>query len=238
MSIDQDAPRLDVPDIAASADKGVERIAAPNVGDRLRARRKLRGLSVRELARRLGVSASLISQIETGKATPSVATLYAVTTELGLSLDELFSEPGVNDAPAATAPLRPTGLGPTAIMPGAATSPVVTPEHRKLIQLDSGVSWERLTHTADPNVEFLRVVYQPGSASCEADSLMRHNGHEYGFVLSGTLLVTLGFDDHVLHAGSSISFDSTRPHRLATIGDEPVEAIWFVVGRSGDSRHR
>jgi quercetin dioxygenase-like cupin family protein len=55
-------------------------------------------------------------------------------------------------------------------------------------------------------------------------------------VLSGTLGVTIGFDTHVLGPGDSISFDSTTPHRLATIGDEEVHAIWFVVGRLGDPR--
>jgi quercetin dioxygenase-like cupin family protein len=113
---------------------------------------------------------------------------------------------------------------------------VVTPDERKVIQLDSGVRWERLTQSPDPNVDFLFVVYEPGGASCESSHLMRHSGREYGHVLSGTLQVTVGFEDHVLGPGDSISFDSTTPHRLATVGDEPVEAIWFVVGRSGDSR--
>jgi quercetin dioxygenase-like cupin family protein len=65
---------------------------------------------------------------------------------------------------------------------------------------------------------------------------MRHPGHAYGYVLSGSLEVTLGFDTHVLGPDDAISFDSTMPHRLATIGDEPVHAIWFAVGRQGDSR--
>ena len=45
-------------------------------------------------------------------------------------------------------------------------------------------------------------------------------------MLSGTLEVTLGFDTFRLNAGDSISFDSSRPHRLANVGDVPVEAIW------------
>src|SRR6185295_11155296 len=61
-----------------------------DVGPRLRAHREQRGLSLRELARRLGVSPSAISQIETGKSRPSVSTLYSIVTELGMSLDELF----------------------------------------------------------------------------------------------------------------------------------------------------
>ena len=63
---------------------------------------------------------------------------------------------------------------------------------------------------------------------------MRHMGREYGLVLSGHLRVTIGFDEeqHELGPGDSIAFESSRPHRLENAGDEPVEAIWFVVGRS------
>jgi transcriptional regulator with XRE-family HTH domain len=206
------------------------------------------GMSVRELARRLTLSPSLISQIERGKATPSVATLYAITTELEMSLDVLFSEQSptaVVAAPVAARPAnaaaglkvldaqrRDNGDASTVVTRG----PVVTPDERKVIQLDSGVRWELLTQAPDPNVDFLFVVYEPGGASCDASHLMRHSGREYGHVLSGTLQVTVGFEDHILRPGDSISFASSTPHRLATVGDEPVEAIWFVIGRSGDSR--
>ena len=234
---------------SSDADSSSERAVLPEVGDQIRARRQSMDMSVRELARRLTLSPSLISQIERGKATPSVATLYAITTELKMSLDELFSEQpakvavgpaGPSSRPANAsdglkvldAQLRANGDAGTAVSRG----PVVTPDERKVIQLDSGVRWERLTQSPDPNVDFLFVVYEPGGASCESAHLMRHSGREYGHILSGTLQVTVGFEDHVLGPGDSISFDSTTPPRLATVGDEPVEAIWLVVGRSGDSR--
>jgi transcriptional regulator with XRE-family HTH domain len=62
----------------------------PELGARIRRHRERRNMSLRELARRLGISASAISQIELGKSQPKLGTLYAVATELGLSLDELF----------------------------------------------------------------------------------------------------------------------------------------------------
>ena len=62
----------------------------PEMGERLRAARRDRHLSLRVLAERLGVSPSLISQIETGRANPSVSTLYAIAAELDVSLDELL----------------------------------------------------------------------------------------------------------------------------------------------------
>ena len=77
---------------SSDSESSPERASLPEVGERIRARRQSLDMSVRELARRLTLSPSLISQIERGKATPSVATLYAITTELKMSLDELFSE--------------------------------------------------------------------------------------------------------------------------------------------------
>ena len=78
-------------DIAAPA---VPAVMAAN----LRRRRVEADMSVRALARSVGVSPSLVSQIELGKANPSVGTLYAIVTELGLSLDQLFADPGEQDA--------------------------------------------------------------------------------------------------------------------------------------------
>jgi len=209
------------------------------VGERLRERRKEIGLSVRELARRVSVSASLISQIENGKASPSVGTLYAIVTEMGLSLDALFAEGNGEVSARALADRRPDGdgaAGSGAHPPGTALEPVVHPRDRKEIGLASGVRWQRLTRSADPNVDFLYVIYDVGGASCAEGMLMRHAGQEYGYVISGHLRVTVGFDDHELLPGDSISFASTEPHRLAAVGDEPVHAIWTVVGRLGDPR--
>ena len=66
--------------------------AVPPIGARLRAERRRRDVSVRGLAREIGVSASLISQIETEKSSPSVSTLYAITTALGISIEDLFGD--------------------------------------------------------------------------------------------------------------------------------------------------
>jgi transcriptional regulator with XRE-family HTH domain len=193
------------------------------VGQRLRAERERQGMSLRELARRLGMSPSALSQIETGRSRPSVGTLYAIVTELGMSLDELFGSSRAGRAPVALVEAESAG---------AAPSPVQRAEARKGLELESGVRWERLTPTAEPATDFLYVVYAVGGASSRAGTYMRHTGREYGVVLSGRLRVSLGFDEtHELEPGDSIAFDSARPHRLENAGGEPVHAIWFVAGR-------
>src|SRR5262245_60358734 len=62
------------------------------VGHRLREERERLGIGLRELARRVGVSPSLVSQIELDRVNPSVSTLYAIVTELGMTMGDVFGE--------------------------------------------------------------------------------------------------------------------------------------------------
>ena len=202
--------------------------AQSELGPRLRAIRLRQGVGLRELARRLDLSPSSISQIETGKIRPSVRTLYALASEFGVTVDEvLFNE----------IPLPADGASPSARGASAAVSePALAVQRaveRPAITLNSGVKWERLMSWADEDVEFIEATYAPGGASGPDDTLVRHSGHEFGHVLSGTLRVVVGFDEFVLGPGDSITFPSSTPHRLSNDGGEAVRAIWVVRGRRG-----
>jgi transcriptional regulator with XRE-family HTH domain len=209
------------------------------LGSRLREERDRLGLSLRELARRLEVSPSLVSQIETGKTQPSVRTLYAIVSELGVSLDEVFTPSG--DSPdghslagsARAGQRKASAAGAPKAAPGAADGHgrVQRRAERRKIDLGSGVHWERLTTWDDRDVDFLYTTYEAGGSSSPDGSLMRHNGREFGIVLTGSLGVTVGFEEHVLEPGDSIAFESSIPHRLHNDGDEVVTAIWMVLGR-------
>ena len=198
-------------------------VSAPppgTLGLRIRTARVASGDTLRGFARRLGVSPSLISQIERDRVMPSVATLYSIASELGSSMDDLIHDESSDGA-------RQTR---------ARRSLVQRHDTRHAISLSGGVTWEQLAPSPDDEVEFLHVKYEPGAASAAEDSLIRHGGREYGIVTGGVLGVRVGFEDFELGPGDSIVFDSRLPHRLWTIGDEPATAIWFVVNRHGDTR--
>ena len=205
------------------------------IGQRLRSAREELGLSLREVARRLDISASALSQIETGKSRPSVKTLYAITSELGLSMDQVFADsaaesrqPTVPTTPEEAAAAAPNGTQ------GEPPPPIVQrADGRPSIELDAGITWQRLTAAHDPDVDFLHTTYRPGSSSSGSEKLVRHNGREYGVVLSGELELTVGFETFTLGPGDACSFDSNEPHRLANPGGEPATAVWFVIGRRG-----
>jgi transcriptional regulator with XRE-family HTH domain/quercetin dioxygenase-like cupin family protein len=234
----------------------------PWLGARLREERVRRGVSLRGLAREVGVSASMISQIETAKTQPSVSTLYAITTALGISVEGLFAPPapdppaggvGPAAAPAAgiPAPLAAAvaaaaartgaavaartdpGTGREALrsIRGGRLGPLVRPDDRRVLSLDSGVTWELLGEVPHRPVDFLRVTYAPGGTSSSSGGLMRHPGSEYGFLSSGRLLLTLGFEEIELHPGDAVSFDSTTPHAYRNDGTEPAVGVWFVEER-------
>lgn len=195
-----------------------------SLGDRLRQARTKRGLSLRSVAQALGVSASLISQVEIGKTQPSVSTLYALASHLGVSLDELLGIP----TPAATPAVPPPPMfghsgPPLPDVQRAADNPV--------IEMENGVRWERLAVGAGGPADGVLVTYEPGASSSIEGKLMRHAGFEYAYLLEGELTLQLEFEEHVLHPGDSLQFDSTRPHLYMNRGAVPAKGVWFVVGR-------
>jgi transcriptional regulator with XRE-family HTH domain/quercetin dioxygenase-like cupin family protein len=197
----------------------------------LRAARTTQHLSLRELAKRVGVSASLLSQVENGKSDPSVSTLYALVAELGLSLDTLL-ESAEHRSTSVAAPRPPRGRSRTA--PRRATAdpgPVIRPRERRVLHMDSGVVWERLTRGPSDLVDALLVTYEPGGSSSSSGRLMSHSGREFAFLISGRLTVQLAFETYVIEAGDSLELESPTPHLYVNRGPEPAVGIWYVVGK-------
>lgn len=200
------------------------------LGSQLRSARERQGVSLRAFAREVGVSASLVSQIENGYVTPSVGTLFAFCTRLGLVVDDLFK--GVERSTGEA--LAENG----GVSPARTRHPIQRSTNRKRIRLAGGVRWERLTPEPDDQIEFIHVVYEVGGESCPEDSLVRHGGREYVCILSGELGLQLGLDTYELKTGDSVAFDSSNPHRFWTIGGAPAVAIWVICNRSEEDRNR
>ncbi len=194
------------------------------LGPRLREVRASRELSVRELARRVGCSASLISQIERGVSVPSVGVLYSLATELGSSLDYLLF--GAGSGVPAVADVTDMAPEPPVIVQRA--------DSRRIIDLASGVRWERLTPQPEATTDFLEVVYAPGGHSTDERRPLRHDGREYGLVISGTLTANVGFESYELGPGDSIAFDASTPHEYLNKTGDFVHAISVVVHSEPD----
>lgn len=226
------------------------------LGPRIREARAARRISVRQLARMVDCSASMISQIERGRAHPSVGTLYDISIALQISLDGLFSDSGypraqlgqagpestlaAQNAPAPAPGDRLMAAGPrrgdVTTQPGPRTTGRENPAilrkgARRAIYLAHGVRWELLMPVPEHSAEFMEVYYPPGGGSVEKGHAIRHNGREYGVIIEGVLSVQLGFEQYELDPGDSMAFDSAVPHKYWNATNQPVRGIFFNLDR-------
>src|ERR1700752_2519855 len=216
------------------------------IGEKLRTVPQERKMSLRDLADRAEISASMLSQIETGKVFPSVRSLYGIASALSVSIDYFFPEQ-VNNNGASQESVVSSAAGEmtasemrdakvrgstetiTEFPPPAQTSPIVHASSRPTIELKGGVAWSRLTALAESGAEFLEITYSPGAMSGE--HMSHHEGREFGLILDGELVVDLGFESYILRAGDSIIFESTTPHRLINKNTQPMRAVWVVLSK-------
>lgn len=214
------------------------------IGEKLRSARQQRKMSLRELAEKASISASMLSQIETGKAYPSVRSIYNIAAALALPVDFFFPEQDDSDSSPSqlgdeameemtASEMREASVNRSAnasaskLFPSAAVvADLLHAYARPTIQLKGGVTWSRLTTTAETGIEFLEITYGCGATS--GANMSSHEGREFGLILEGELVVQLGFEQFTLHAGDSIVFDSTIPHRLTNKGSEQMRALWVV----------
>jgi transcriptional regulator with XRE-family HTH domain len=193
-----------------------------NLGPQLRALRMARKLSLRSVATAVGVSPSLLSQVETGKTNPSVSTLYALVNHLGVPIEDLL---GTGKPAAAPAPAR----GHLSVVAGD-SSAIQRREDAPTIEMENGVTWERLAVGPFGMADPLITTYAPGGSSSVEGRMMRHSGVEYGYIIEGELTLKLEFDTFLLRQGDSMCFDSMRPHLYINHTDATTRGLWFVVG--------
>lgn len=197
-------------------------MAGSMLGERLRAARAAKGYTLRELAAEIGVSASLLSQVENGKSLASVTTLHALVTALGISLDQLFTSDG---QPRVSTPSGSDSVRPEALLP------VHKAGSRPVLRMAGGVTWERLSWRLSHVVDAQLVTYGTGSSSSSDGTLSRHNGIEFAYLIEGELILRLGYEEYRLQAGDSLSFDSTTPHMYENTGKTTARGVWFELGR-------
>jgi transcriptional regulator with XRE-family HTH domain len=193
-------------------------------------RRRALGMSMSGLAREVGISPSMVSQIERGQTLPSVATLFAIVTALGADVD-VFFETSHGEG----------GRPPQASTPPSATTRSTRPKERQkredlyvvrkgdraTLDIRGGVRWERLTPRSLETLDFLELVYAPGAES--DPELYRHPGIEMVLVLEGAFRIHVGFEEYHLEAGDSIEFASSLPHRYVNPTDRVSRAVTVIM---------
>jgi len=195
---------------AAAAVKGsgadsvrTSRDITPVLSRRLRAARRDRGLSLAAVAEKAQISTSLLSQIEHGKASPSLVSLVAISDALMLRPGDLLDE-----------------------SPEHAVSPVVRQSERHVID-NSGCRFEYMMHLDDPMLEVAELLLRPGTAT--RPHLASHTGRDYGVVLEGKVTVEFDSGTEVLEQGDYVAFDADAPHRVVNDTKKDARVIWIIA---------
>lgn len=184
-------------------------------------------MRVAELAREVGVTPSLISQIERGQSRPSVSTLFALAQALDIPVDAFFREPAGPAPAAVTRAARTGGPGAAGESTEAEERYVVRHGDRATIDIEGGVRWERLTPQTLRHLDFFELVYAPGAQS--SPTLYSHPGTEMVLVMTGSLEISAGFERYRLQPGDSMQFPSSMPHRYANPGHTTVRAVTVIL---------
>lgn len=184
------------------------------LGARLRALREARGLTLREVGTRLGISASAVSQIERGVLRPSVNRLFELVTAMDATLVDVFGgTSGTPDVELST-PV-PDGY--------------VVRRAVEVVTLEGGVVYRRLSPGVSHDVDFFESTYPPHTVAGRQHELVTHVGYEIGTVTRGELTVDFADERVVLRTGDTISYACTTPHRLSNRSDEVTVATWLIV---------
>jgi transcriptional regulator with XRE-family HTH domain len=188
------------------------------LGERLRELRKGRRLTLQQVATASGLSKAFVSQLESGSANPSLASLKRVGDALGIPLAALFEGfPNGDPAPGGAETLG--------------TARVVRKDRRKMIVWPGRRGpCSLLTPDLRGKLEVLLDVLDPGTSSGgEDERCITHEGEEFGLILEGRYEITVGEQSFVLEEGDSITYPSRLPHRGRAIGDQPVRTLWVIT---------
>jgi transcriptional regulator with XRE-family HTH domain len=210
------------------------------LGDRLRAIRSAKGMTLADVSARAGVSKSMLSRIERNEAVPTITTLRKVARALEVKLsrvvDEEWDEPG-GGGPSQDGRAMATGADPPRRHAEPPTVSVVRAGQRKRMSLPWGADYDMLTPDLQRRIEFILISYPVNGGSGD---LYSHEGEECGFVVEGRFRGVVGDREFTLEAGDSIYYPSPLPHRWENAGDTEAKAVWavtppsFLIGRIVD----
>lgn len=176
-----------------------KKASVSGLGVRLRHTRLVAGLTLLQLAQKASCSESLVSKIERGTATPSLAMLHRLAMALDTNISTLMSEE----------------------MP--AVGPVLRVGERPVIKT-GGISLERLVLPTRGGLLQANIhIVLPGVAS---DGQIEHVGEEVGYVLEGTLELRLGDDRYIIGPGDVFTFPSNVPHGYCNVGEVVAKVLW------------
>jgi len=175
-----------------------------SLGIRVRALREGMGLSLRDLSGRCGVSAPMLSQVERGETSPTIAVAERIAVGLDLSLSQLLR---LDEAPPLT---------------------ILRADDRRTTRRD-GHAVELLSpDLPGARMSVSRHVLRPG-ARTGGSPLHEAGSRELALVETGLLRLEIDGAAHDLHTGDAVTFDADLDHAFANAGPEPATFVSVVT---------
>ncbi|MBF0331958.1 MAG: helix-turn-helix transcriptional regulator [Candidatus Omnitrophica bacterium] len=168
--------------------------------------REEQDLTLRELAKDVGVSSSFLSQVEQGKASPSLATLKSIANELQTTVGALIGDDATHE-----------------------DRLVTTEKQRKAFKQGGNGVQMFLLSESNPYKQMQPLLFKLGPSAASGESTYSHYGQEFVLVLKGSLEITLGDKMYKLMKGDSIYFNSSTPHSFKNLIKGETEAMWVVT---------
>ncbi len=183
------------------------RATQPIIGTRMRELRKAKGMTLKQLAEQTGLSVGYLSQLERQDADPSVRALNMIGKALGVGINWFFPDPDDTNNPEVEI--------------------VVRADKRRSLKFESGVRDELISPNLSGDLELILTTFAPHSNSGE--DLYSHKGEEGGYVVCGTLELTVDEMVMTLTAGDAFHFKSSRPHKYANPTDTETKIVWAMT---------
>ncbi|MBF0511353.1 MAG: helix-turn-helix domain-containing protein [Candidatus Omnitrophica bacterium] len=178
-----------------------------NIGVSVKRLREEQGITLRDLSKDVGVSPSFLSQLEGGKASPSLATLKAIADALQTTVGNLIGDS--------------TAQGGEKL--------VTTEDERKAFKQSGDGIQMYLLSEPNPYKQMQPLLFKLGHNAVSGENSYVHYGQEFVLILKGALEISLADKTYYLKKGDSIYFNSSTPHSFKNLHKGETEALWVVT---------
>lgn len=176
-----------------------------NVGAAIKNIRIEKGVLLKDVAEKCGISSSMLSQIEKGNANPSLNTIKMIAHVLEVPLFKFFIEPEQNEEKIV----------------------ILKKENRK-VMATKNVVYELISPETTTDIEFMKMIFSKKNAQSSVNPVA-HNGEEVALVLKGKVIITIENSSKEMEEGDSVHIPPLKPHKWTNINDGESIVLFSVT---------
>ena len=179
-----------------------------NLGSRIKKARRKKQLTLRELAKKTGLTNSFLSQLETNRVSPSVSSLRKIAVALGTKVGAFFEDEEKKDFL------------------------FIRKDGRKKFSWENSKAHCQVLASGMLNIQMepLLITLEPGGETGEL--VNSHEGEEFGTVLKGKVRLVLDDKEYIMEKGDSVYYRSVNSHKVVNVGKKKADILWVIFTAS------